>query len=1323
MANDSRLSVTVRNFEGANANTSFSEGQLMVLPGSDVGIYQVDADFERALSSTTFQIAEVTGLTTIERPYPEFPGSLGKDVILQAIGVSGEVQRLVLRLEATLSTGLSVPILSGGNCTAQDGSITVVAHNDSWVVIPVAPVIDRLAEVQCSFGSLITSAQIQMSAIPAEIERFIRDPSTPDTFVGLVNSTFQYRIGFLLTDGTELGPAMVFGDDSNNLRSMVRFDSLEEGNVHVSSSGLVTLLGNTYRRESFRVSAVMGGATLEQNYHVNLLPSIGTMDIGFLDGIIIPVIQPGSAFALPLRLNVGSEPFMALQFRLSYPTALSFESLDIAAHVQGLIDFTVDDSRSIVEVIVLASSGNTGTFDLASVLFRTSEMDDIAGSFEVTIVALHVGNNERVLSQDLGFASGFIQLTADDRARRDLQDEPSCGSSLKGDIDGNCRIDVSDVLLTLQAATQLAGGNSFAFEQMDVNHDGSLSIDDANYLLKVALDQYPILSSIRATGPHPTRTNCTLLVVTQLIDRYGSSADDIRVFVDLEHDSATFNSQLVSSELVIGELAVAAKPPSYQGRIYEAEQVFTGLYELSLFSFLQQENIGVSLLLAKAGVAPTPFLTSAGEVRFRSQASISIASLQYDLTLSGYSPLVEVDSTLPSAQCIPDACLLEPCQNGATCSENRYGFTCACPAGFNGTRCENNIEECQSEPCQNGATCIDGINQYFCQCPDGFRGDQCEIQIDQCDTIQCLNGATCSEQNGEAVCECSFGFEGSRCQRAIDLCERNDPCGPNKAVIDGCVSRVANYTCNCKFGFTGRHCEIDVDECAAEPCKHGSLCQQDDSATRYSCDCTNTGFTGPLCDIEVDECASAPCLNGATCQDRVNGFACACPVGFSGDLCEEDFFATSPCEFGGTPDYSTLTCNCVPGRRGDFCEVAEPTEANGTLPLAQSSSEDNTASFAAIWAVAALAVLAPAIAVFAYARRGRSAEADISAKHFGPVFNWEGIDDSSDHAKSTETIVPMGMEGDYMELQEVPHIACVSKAQQSQALRAGQDIVKGEARYIGEYRAVNKRKHGATFQASMNGENARKNRYKDVLPYDDTRVHLSTANQDYINANHISFTINEHNLWYVGAQGPLPHTVADFWQMTWEQGSQLIVMVTEEVEGGRTKCERYWPSEQGENGAICFADFKISLLKEQSTRDYVVRGLRVQHLSTGESRTVWHMQFTAWPDHGVPPAAPFLAFMDEIIELRSRLLGADSSSPAWPTIVHCSAGIGRTGVLILVDVEILKLRYQLLPGPAETLADLREQRPGTIQTADQYGFCYSVLQDVLAKNQDAATSL
>lgn len=272
------------------------------------------------------------------------------------------------------------------------------------------------------------------------------------------------------------------------------------------------------------------------------------------------------------------------------------------------------------------------------------------------------------------------------------------------------------------------------------------------------------------------------------------------------------------------------------------------------------------------------------------------------------------------------------------------------------------------------------------------------------------------------------------------------------------------------------------------------------------------------------------------------------------------------------------------------------------------------------------------------------------------------------------------------------------------------------APYMADYRGVPKKKVTATFRAANADENRRKNRYKDIHPYDDTRVKLISQENDYINANHLSMSAVNRTYWFVACQGPLPHTCGDFWQMTWEQGSRMVVMVAAETENGMVKCEKYWPEVEGEEGSLTFGDFKVTLTRTAANEAYAIRGVRLRNLKTNEKRTVWQLQYTSWPDHGVPlNCTAFLAFVDEVRSVRTRLMG-DADQPLWPTVIHCSAGIGRTGVLVMIELCLAKLERGLKPNLKEMLAELREQRPSLIQTADQYRFCYQALIQALSNS-------
>lgn len=389
-----------------------------------------------------------------------------------------------------------------------------------------------------------------------------------------------------------------------------------------------------------------------------------------------------------------------------------------------------------------------------------------------------------------------------------------------------------------------------------------------------------------------------------------------------------------------------------------------------------------------------------------------------------------------------------------------------------------------------------------------------------------------------------------------------------------------------------------------------------------------------------------------------------------------------------------------------------------TGPIAPGSTDRS--GMVALWVcVAIVLVLAMVIFVYFYRRSKRTAiygseENPIALKAHAEM-NWDGIDDINQSAsfsrdygqEQVAETKELGLEA----AEEHP----ASKRQQIEylesKLRVGED--QKSAPYKNEFRSIPRKKVTATFQAANADENRRKNRYKDIHPYDDTRVKLISEDNDYINANHLSMNASDKTFWFIAAQGPLPHTCGDFWQMAWEQGSRMIVMVAAETENGMVKCEKYWPEAEGDAGALTFGDFKVKLTRSAKNDAYAIRGIQLRNLKTNEKRTIWQLQYTSWPDHGVPnDCMAFLAFVDEVRSVRTRLMG-EVQQPLWPTMVHCSAGIGRTGVLVMIELCLAKLEKGLLPDLKEMLIELREQRPSLIQTMDQYRFCYQALSQAL----------
>uniref|UniRef100_A0A665WY86 protein-tyrosine-phosphatase n=1 Tax=Echeneis naucrates TaxID=173247 RepID=A0A665WY86_ECHNA len=226
-------------------------------------------------------------------------------------------------------------------------------------------------------------------------------------------------------------------------------------------------------------------------------------------------------------------------------------------------------------------------------------------------------------------------------------------------------------------------------------------------------------------------------------------------------------------------------------------------------------------------------------------------------------------------------------------------------------------------------------------------------------------------------------------------------------------------------------------------------------------------------------------------------------------------------------------------------------------------------------------------------------------------------------------------------------------------------------------------------------ENVKKNRYKDILPFDHSRVKLTlkTTNQDtdYINANFIKGMDGPEA--YIATQGPLPNTVIDFWRMNWEYNI-VIVMACREFEMGRKKCERYFPQEGGE--PMNFGPFRISWESEQARTDYCIRTLMVEY--ENETRRITQFHYTNWPDHDVPSS--FDSILDMIGLMREYQENDDV-----PICVHCSAGCGRTGAICAIDYTWNLLKAGKIPEDFNVfrlIQEMRTQRHSAVQTKEQY---------------------
>ncbi|XP_066595289.1 tyrosine-protein phosphatase Lar isoform X3 [Prorops nasuta] len=229
--------------------------------------------------------------------------------------------------------------------------------------------------------------------------------------------------------------------------------------------------------------------------------------------------------------------------------------------------------------------------------------------------------------------------------------------------------------------------------------------------------------------------------------------------------------------------------------------------------------------------------------------------------------------------------------------------------------------------------------------------------------------------------------------------------------------------------------------------------------------------------------------------------------------------------------------------------------------------------------------------------------------------------------------------------------------------------------------------------------NKHKNRLVHILPYECTRVCLqpqrNIEGSDYINASIIDGY--RYRGAYIATQGPLCDTTDDFWRMLWEHNSTIVVMLTKLKEMGREKCHQYWPSDR----SIRYQCFVVDPIAEYNMPQYILREFKVTDARDGASRTVRQFQFIDWPEQGVPKSGDgFIDFIGQVHKTKEQF-GQDG-----PITVHCSAGVGRTGVFITLSIVLERMQYEGVVDIFQTVRILRTQRPAMVQTEDQYQFCY-----------------
>ncbi|CAL1534170.1 unnamed protein product [Lymnaea stagnalis] len=702
-------------------------------------------------------------------------------------------------------------------------------------------------------------------------------------------------------------------------------------------------------------------------------------------------------------------------------------------------------------------------------------------------------------------------------------------------------------------------------------------------------------------------------------------------------------------------------------------------------------------------------------------------------------------------QCHPEtgACLVcngytNPPNCDQTCPDGNYGINCAqrcstncsqnlcdavtgfckaCPNGYKGSFCDQVCESgkwgpqcantcnesCWDSSCNNvNGTCDYGCDGFsdvpFCTevCILGKWGKNCSQDCSKnCYNQSCnrLNGTCddgCLGYSNPPSCNitCPFGKWGKNCQDQCSSNCYNTSCDRRTGICDqGCSGYINPPDCNivCDHGTWGANCSFPCNNsCFNASCNHRN----------GSCDLGCDGFNNPP--VCTEECpsgywgqnctlaCSSHCSN-ASCDGQTGECYLGCMAGYLPPKCEqgckETFYGIN-CSKVCSNNCSKNQCDsnigyclrCIDNHEGHFCEAisASPETPVGAI----------VGSIIAVIVICVFILLA----VVFWRRRQAFLKSKMN----------QGVEIKEQNRSSTfDRMEFSDLENTKIAAEAIYNNVAAYKVVDSQPI-----AVKDLSTFLhshkmdyfeNQYKKIPAPKN-VTTEMGMNSLNKHKNRYKNICPYDHSRVHLeinTTKNEeDYINASYVEGFNKDDK--FIASQGPNKVILKDFVRMLWEQRVDKVVMLTNLIEEGTVKCEKYWP----DDGILQFGEIQVKMISTETFADYAIRVLELSRPREA-GRTFTQFHFTTWPDKGVPEV-PW-----GLVDFEQRVFSQPTSRPI---VVHCSAGVGRTGTFIALHNVMREAEQTGHVDFFKTVVKLRQDRILMIQTAEQYWFLHKAAQ-------------